>query len=478
MLGNNWKMHNRAGDRLIIVRLTGMIGSLALLSASVFAQQSFPSPGPEAVIVPGLNNTETGMATVIRDACPSGRNEQEFQTRCNNLVGSAMAGQTGQVGNALQQAAPEQVMSQGDLSTRILQGEFVNFIGATIGARLSTLRTGMNSMDAVNTQIALLPKEWSRQGVFAPTGLTLTGGGASADDGLLSSKLGTFLNVNYNFGNIDSSTDQKGYDFNIGGITAGADYRFTNNFIVGAALSYLDASADFKNNAGNTDSRAVSGSIYSTYYATDNFYLDGVLSYGFINYDTRRKIRYTIAPFNGNPGETVNTTAKGSPDGRQYSFSLGGGYDYPTGAWTLGPYAYLNYTKLRVDSYRESRGAGWAMRFDQQDIESVISTLGAQVSYAVSTPQAVLLPQLWAEWRHEFQDDSRRIGARYLGDLTTGGQEFKIDTEEPDRNYFNVGLGLSATFAKGWSGFISYDSLLGYERTSNHQIMLGGRLEF
>ena len=51
-------------------------------------------------------------------------------------------------------------------------------------------------------------------------------------------------------------------------------------------------------------------------------------------------------------------------------------------------------------------------------------------------------------------------------------------TDDPDRNYFNLGLGLAAQFAHGRAAFVSYETVLGRNAASSQALTLGVRLEF
>lgn len=412
----------------------------------------------------GLNATQIGMGHVIEEACPSGANARQFQDRCNALVGAALDQTRAGTGpldaaTALQQAAPEQIISQGTGATKASFN--------TIAGRLIALRAGARGF-----QVAGL--SFNGQPVTSLAGLSpySMNGGAAGDDGSeIWERLGVFVNGNYNTGNVDSSFQQLGFNFNSGSITAGMDYRLTKDLILGTAFSYARTESGFDRNGGSLNSDAYTGAVYGTYYATDSLYFDGIATFGGIDYDSIRKIQYTV------PQETINTRATANPTGQQYSVSLGGGYNFSMQEWTLNPYARLNYLKLDVDKFNETGGLGWGMGFNDQTVESVTTALGTQLSYSLSTPWGVLLPSIRGEWYHQYKDSRRNIGVRFLGD-TTSGLTFNTVTESPDRNYFIVGAGVSGTFAKGISGFLNYDSLVGYRNVTSHLFTAGVRMAF
>jgi outer membrane autotransporter protein len=267
----------------------------------------------------------------------------------------------------------------------------------------------------------------------------------------------------------------------------GFDYRLTDSFILGLAFSYQTTDADLDASSGSVDTKSYNLSVYTTYYISA-FYMDGIVTYGWNDYDIDRNIRYSVPESDENNQPTggtttVNQTAKGDTDGRQFSFGFGAGYDFNVSGVTFGPFARLNYIRLDIDGYQEEiddedAGFGWALDVDSQDVESLISVLGGQVSYAISMGFGVLLPQVRFEWQHELADDSRTITARFVHD--PGFPErtpINYRTDDPDRDFFNVGGGLSATFRGGISAFVYYETVLDLDDVTAHNVVLGVRKE-
>jgi outer membrane lipase/esterase len=160
---------------------------------------------------------------------------------------------------------------------------------------------------------------------------------------------------------------------------------------------------------------------------------------------------------------------------------LSGGYDFTARGFTFGPYGRLSYLKANIDAFQEridntNPGFGLALGINEQDVESLTWALGGQVSYALSTGFGVLVPQARFEWEHEFLDNQRTITARFVSDpLRT---PILLDTDDPDRDYFNLGAGLSAVFQRGVSAFVYYETALALRDVTAHQVAVGLRLAF
>jgi outer membrane autotransporter protein len=85
-------------------------------------------------------------------------------------------------------------------------------------------------------------------------------------------------------------------------------------------------------------------------------------------------------------------------------------------------------------------------------------------------------PYARAEWIHEFDNDARTVGATYVFDPNS--TPLLARTNEPDRDYGLLGLGVSAVLPKGYQAFLDYQGLVGFRDLSSHRFLAGLRMEF
>jgi outer membrane autotransporter protein len=274
------------------------------------------------------------------------------------------------------------------------------------------------------------------------------------------------VNGQGSFGDQDATSREPGFDFHTAGVTAGADYRFTKELILGLAGGYVSTTSNLDASAGEFTAHGASVSVFGTYYIGQSFYADLIATYGWNGYETTRRIGF----------DSVTASANGDTDGRQVAVSVGGGYDARLRAWTLGLHGRVNYVNVRIDGFQESGAGLFDLNVDQQTIESLTTVLGVNVSYAISLPWGVLLPQVTAEWEHQYLNDSRIIDGTLVADPTQSA--LGVPTNTPDRNYFNLGAGVSATFGRGFSAFVYYETVLGEQNFTVHSFTGGIRYEF
>jgi outer membrane autotransporter protein len=455
------------------ITVTGSDGATTTFVATVTVSESEQPPSQaeidEAMQSIAVTQPQKSTAAVISTVCPKGVAGEQLQEDCNVLVEGSFNAQD-QASRALAEVTADQASAPVDASQTSLQGQIRN-----IGTRIAALRGGITGFSARGLTLNLdgepLPVGQIAGGVVG----ALTGG-AAGDGALDLGPWGFFLNGSISSGDKDRTENAAGFDFDAWSVTLGADYRFQDNLIGGIALGYVKNETDIDANGGDLDTEGFNVSLYGTYYLDSGLYLDGILTYGWSDYDQSRRIRYDIGSV------IVDQTADADFDGSDWSASLGGGYSMASGPLSFGPTFRLEYLDTSVDGYQESMsnpnapGGGWATRIEDQDVTSFTSQLGGEISYAVSTSWGVLLPNAHLQWVHEFEDGADNVVGHFVQDPTR--TPFSLAADRPDRDYYNLRLGLSAQFAEGRSGYIYYRKLFGYSDLDAYTVAAGLRLEF
>jgi len=362
---------------------------------------------------------------------------------------------------AIEQLLPLQALAQSTMAISIANQQFRN-----VKNRLMLLRRGGGrGIDVSGLKGG---------GNALPSGLAASGG-AGGDQDSPFDKLGVFVNGNFAVGDKDRSSRELGFGYDSQGATAGVDYRFTDHFVAGGTFGYNGIQSDFDDKRGNLNLDGYSFSLYSTYYQ-ENFYVDGIFSGGWNEYDTRRNINFPTF------GGSIDQVAKGVTRGNDYSFNISSGYDFHNQGLTYGPYGRVSYQNVQIDGFQESAihsgspGFGSLATIGKQNAVSLQTAFGGQLSYAWSTPFGVLMPTARAEWIHEFHNGSQPVNWSFSNDPRQN--VFSVVSDNPDRNFANLGAGFSATFTHGTSAFLFYEAMVGRQYLTEHSINLGVRAEF
>jgi outer membrane autotransporter protein len=239
-------------------------------------------------------------------------------------------------------------------------------------------------------------------------------------------------------------------------MSVGADYRVSERFVLGAALSYSNFDADL-NLDGSLESNGAQANLYGTYYDR-GFYVNGIVGGGLSSIETRRL--------------TVGGYADGDTDTSGLDATIGTGYDHSVGAFHFGPLASLRYGRVGIDGFREE-GALGALYIDRQSQESVQSAIGLQASYSARVGRISITPIVRAQWEHEFLTSTPRIRAGF-----TAGDSFPIDGAHIGDDALLLDVGASAQLTPTVGIFTYYRGELGRKNYNVHSISGGVRWSF
>jgi outer membrane autotransporter protein len=432
---------------------------------------------------PQLDQPQETVAEAIDNLCPalaSATNltpeAQDLLARCRELANNA-GDNPDQVQDALDQYEQDVSIALADAALGGLNAQFDN-----VRQRIGQLRSGRKGVDlsglGVASSTGLMPLSFLPSIVQASDEGEGSGEG-SAEVGADFGRWGFFASGIIGRAEQDGTSRTPQYDYDTTGLTAGVDYRANESWVLGAALGYTQQDTELGDDGGDVDAKGWSVTGYSTWYHSTNWYLDGVLSYGSNDYDLRRSIVYQIVGAGGAITQ-IDQVASASTGGDQWMGSISGGRDFQKGAWSFGPYLRASYQRVEFDSYDEELqagpGSGLGLSVESRALKSMTGVVGGKVSYAMSRDWGILLPYAQVEWEHEFKDDPQQVVTRFLYDPT--GTIIRLNGQERDTDYFNIGVGLSAVFAGGRSGFVYYERVAGSEGLSQDSLSLGLRFEF
>lgn len=413
-----------------LVWLTCLTLALACVPGAARAQTFQPAPG----------SLEDRVLDVMNAASPANQEFQDRQAEVNSA--SSAEEQT----FLLRAAAHDELPAAGTNAATAPV-----FVFQSLRDRIYAMREGDDLLYADRGGFSFtLPA--------AVLGFASNGGGGDVP------RLGVFLNGVGSFGDADGSAEEVGYDFHGGGLTAGLDYRITDQFVAGAAFGWLTRDSDF-DTGGGMEQDEYSGSLYASFLG-EHLTADAIVTYSGIPYDVDRLVAFPSGP----------ALARSDPDAYEVAVSGGAGYEFQAGGLAFGPQLQLNYVYWKLESFTESGGAGLALSYSSQDVDSLQTILGGDASYPISTGIGVVTPQVRAGWVHEFEADRRRITASFVND--NNGGRFFVRTSQPDRDWAVLAGSVAAALAGGWSAFVDYETVLGLSDFEEHTFTAGARLEF
>ena len=237
-------------------------------------------------------------------------------------------------------------------------------------------------------------------------------------------------------------------DVEIFGGNIGLERHFNENWSAGLALGASTTDIDMSI-TGSADIDTFAVTPYISFYQADalgaaDFWADLMYSHGFNEYKIGRV---------GGSGPFYVPSPEGDTNQLEFTTGLNFGSDKVS----HGPYGGLRWIDGNIDSYND----GFA--FPEQDLESLVSLLGYQVSVPIQTSAGTLVPQIRAAWEHEFEDDSSNLFGLPLG--------------ERDEETGVFGAGIGYYFNSGWNTVLDYEARLGSE-INGHYVSLKVGKEF
>ncbi len=287
----------------------------------------------------------------------------------------------------------------------------------------------------------------------------LAAGGAAADS-MPFEGLNLFVSTDYQNKQKDEAAEA-GFGSDRAGVTVGLDSPMDWG-VIGGALSYNHTWGEFDHNGGDFDQDSFGGLLYGSYYPSDSSFIDGVIGLAGKGYSLDRTVVANRQIFGKASGDTI---------GFEFQSSLSGGYDFSFDNFTIGPRVGIHYLRTELDDFTES-GSPLALHYEDQVEDSLTSTVGFQGSVAISTSFGVVVPQVNAEYVHEFLNDRRTIHA-----TATDGAAVSFVTDPPDRNYFNLGAGVVFVLPDGISPFLSGSAEVANRFEQVYTVTAGVRLE-
>lgn len=264
-----------------------------------------------------------------------------------------------------------------------------------------------------------------------------------AGSGVRSSRAaGLWLRAFGQKGDRESTNGANGFEYNLSGIAIGLDRRFSDRVSAGVSLATAGSNVKADNNMsdGDVDSRFLSA--YASYFE-NRLYVNGTLSVGRNDYDTRRNMIIGM----------VTTPLTSNHKGDITAASIGTGRYYAIGRWWADPFAYLQYTRLEEDSFTEN-GSGAGLNVASRATDALVSTVGVRFSRIIESGNGgAWIPEATLGWVHDFAIDDQLINASYID---APDASFAVNSEPMNKNGTAVGLGIGYRSADGFSSLLKY----------------------
>ena len=237
-------------------------------------------------------------------------------------------------------------------------------------------------------------------------------------------------------GDRDAESGQAELSITSSGVSVGADFALSPTVDLGIGGGFGEEHADVGQLDSKVDTSTAVAVIYGSWRPQNGIYVDAMLGYGSLTFDTRRRV--TID----------NSLVLGDREGTAIFGALGVGYDQPVGAGRLSTYGRLESVNAELDAYTERGSAFWALSYASRDVESLQGVLGGRYVWSSIGRDSIWTPSLRAEFRQELASGGLQT-LRYADWMT--GPAYEIDQDGWERGELNLGFGLNVQTRSGWT---------------------------
>jgi uncharacterized protein YhjY with autotransporter beta-barrel domain/uncharacterized protein YjdB len=454
-----------------------------------------------AAAIVSLSPAGSGTLAIHQGSGPSGPTFTLTFTAAAHFSGTATASYT--LTNAFATSAPGTVLfqvqprldptldpdvnslitAQVDTTIRFATAQMSNF-----NARLESLRNGPGQSDLTGASLnfgdlfyrgddsdafALRDRQLGRQdadvapwGVRPATPAQAVGGFRAAGDGGAGGDAASGVSL-WTGGTIDlglrrSKAGLSKLDFTTQGVSLGADVSLGDTVVIGGGTGYSSDSTEIGTSGSRSKATSTVGVVYGAWRPAENTYLELVLGWGEMSFDSRRIVALTGLP------------AFGERDGGQLFASVTAAFEQRDGALTWTPYGRLALVSAKLDAFTEVSAGLGALTFHEQDIRSLKGVAGLTADYATRTRYGVLTPALRLEYAYEFED-AGTYSLNYAD--WVGGPVYSGSTDALGRGRLTIGVGAHLERGALLLG-LEYRGAIGSDDATSNQLSATARVRF
>ena len=211
-----------------------------------------------------------------------------------------------------------------------------------------------------------------------------------------------------------------------------------NDLTLGLGASFSDTNVHSHGIGQNKlNVNTYQGFLYGSYQFDNPFYLDGIASVAYHDYDSIRNIVIPLLEPSSQP-----TRAESGFHGWQLSFRPEIGYQWQQNNFFVIPHSWLQYSHLNVSDYTEKDAGGLNLLVHYDNIEELKLAGGLKVGIEYEIKKSLFRPQIHGAVIHDFINDPQSSTASFVG----GGTSFVTPGFKPDDTSLLIGANLEWWF--------------------------------
>jgi uncharacterized protein with beta-barrel porin domain len=214
-----------------------------------------------------------------------------------------------------------------------------------------------------------------------------------------------------------------------------------------------------------TESRAetFSVSFYESYRPFKGVFIDGILGFGTLKFDSKRFVTDS------------GSFAFGTRSGSEWFGSLTAGYEYRANGLLLSPYGRIKGIWLTLDPFTETGDPTGSLNFGRQNVDNITGVLGLRGKYDMLMDWGVVSPRFRVEYNHAFQ--SGGLAALSYADWI-GGPTYFAPVRASSSGFTTLGLGTDVKLPTETFLNFDYQTMINAFDTRSHIFQLKAGRKF
>ena len=257
---------------------------------------------------------------------------------------------------------------------------------------------------------------------------------------------------------------QSGFKFSTSGISIGSDYRMNDIATLGVGAGFSRDHSDIGNNGSKSSADSTVVALYGSLRPGKHVFIDGVLGYGRLHFDTTRYI----------------TDDGGFATGLRYGNEVFGaivaGMEYRGATWLISPYGRLELVSATLGEYTETNADVNALTYFKQNVHSNNGALGLRTEARYVLGIGTLMPRFRMEYRHQFEGADQ--AALAYANTAAAGPAYIAHTNNQFIGNWNAGLGSRLLLRNGVTLVIDYNDNISTGNGHNQSIIVNAVIPF
>ena len=287
--------------------------------------------------------------------------------------------------------------------------------------------------------------------------------------------LETFASYDYGYYDLNPLGQNAGIQSRTHTGSVGVEYVVTPELAVGVGLTHVENDNDLSGGVGSVDLEGNAISTYASYFK-NNLWGDLLYSQGFYEADINRNT-------------FLGSTVSARPNVVAHQTTLNLGYNLPSNnGFVHGPTFRTDYSWGKLGGYTERGDPRANTIFEQQDYESLITTLGWQINWEQDTQWGTLRPQMRLGYGRENIDRETNVTGTLQnspvtfiqgGNLIGGGAvSSTLSREDPGEGWMEFGAGVGVDLSETFSITFDYQGRFFQQDAQLHTGTVRGTWKF